>query len=124
MRTPRDYKAEHARRSAVQIAKSVGPDVSFWRQTTSVALLKLFGNELSDLVMAGKIPDAQLYQLLQLARWKPEGARQLLKRPQDIEIIYRKNKAQMAAARPKRVSAKARVERAWPGYWDACACAC
>jgi hypothetical protein len=35
-----------------------------------------------------------------------------------IEATYKKNRALIAARRPRRVSAKARIDRAWPGYWE------
>jgi hypothetical protein len=38
--------------------------------------------------------------------------------PEDIEVFYRATQDQMAAARPKRVSAEERIDRAWPGYWE------
>jgi hypothetical protein len=74
--------------------------------------------DLDSLIKSRKISDAGLYQLLELARWNLEGVRQLLKKPEKISSAYKLRKKEIDAARPKRVSASDRIERAWPGYWS------
>jgi hypothetical protein len=119
MSKPRDYKAEHARRPIVQTVKLMDPGVSFWGVSNIVALRKLVGkDELKELIDNNKVPHGDLFKLLQIARVDQKVAIQLLKAPESIGPTYTKNRALIAAHRPRRVGAEERIERAWAGYWQ------
>ena len=119
MRKPRDYKAEHARRSVTKKVRILGEGLSFWHQTNMEALMKLVPVDgLEPVIMSGRMPDVGVFQLLEIARVDPNGARDLLKRPEEISAVHTILRGEIAVVRPRRVSAADRIDRAWQSHWD------
>jgi hypothetical protein len=119
MSKPRDYKAEHARRSIGKRNQNFRA-ASKLLGVTNLEALKKFNpeDELHAAINSEKWPDAGIFQLLKMARIDPEGARDLLKRPEEIGALYKLFRRKIAAERPKRVCAADRINRAWQPYWD------
>jgi hypothetical protein len=118
MPKPRDYKAEQARRSVTKMIE-IDPALSFWRQSNLITLLNFIPeDELYSAINEHKISDTGVFQLLEIARVKPEEARDLLKNPKEIGDTYRLLNCEVSVLRSRRVSAADRIERAWPGVWQ------
>jgi hypothetical protein len=118
MARPRDYGAEHERRSITKVVRQFDDEeVSFWRVSNLGALDRLVPeDEVAALINNRKLPASGIYKLLELARYDRALACDLLKTPELIDATYKKLKRSIDATRPRRVDAGTRFDRSWLNY--------
>jgi hypothetical protein len=121
MPKPRDYKAENARRHLGQARemsrKLYGDESSFHVHAQLVAIKRVFSEE-EVKKLAHNLTNTQVWHLSEIARLDPKLARELGQDPAAITPTYQKYRTVIASLKKRRVGARDRIERAWPGLWS------
>jgi hypothetical protein len=92
-------------------------DVSFYRIAQAIRIKQTVGDEKGDQLVA-RLSPAQFRQLAEIARIDQPLARTLADTPAEITPAYRQYRSAIASLKRKRVSARERIKRAWPAYWQ------